>query len=145
MSVRAQVDAVLTAIYNILSGDAGLASQIKKFYQGMINVIPDYPAIIISIAGFDSSFRATNIREEEIRVQIFVYVQDFDAGEVTVRKLACDVIDVLRANTSFNSTVYDNGASPGYSVDVGVAARGNDTPFAALIQFVCRATQPRTS
>ena len=27
MSVRAQVDAVLTAIYNILSGDAGLASR----------------------------------------------------------------------------------------------------------------------
>src|SRR3989304_8917692 len=116
MSVRAQIDAVMVEIYNILSTDVGLTSQIKHFYQGMRNVIPDYPSIIISITSFDSSLRATNIREEDLQIQIFVYVIDMDNGENVVRKLACDVIDVLRSNISFNGTVYDNGASPGYTV-----------------------------
>lgn len=143
MSVRAQIDAVMVEIYNILSTDVGLTSQIKHFYQGMRNVIPDYPSIIISITSFDSSLRATNIREEDLQIQIFVYVIDMDNGENVVRKLACDVIDVLRSNISFNGTVYDNGASPGYTVDIGMATKGNELPFAAMVEFKCKATQPR--
>ena len=143
MTVRTQIDAVITEIHTILSTDVGLSSQIKHFYQGMRNVIPDYPSIVISIASFDSSLRATNIREEDLQIQIYVYVIDMDNGENTVRKLACDIIDVLRANISFNSTVYDNGASPGYTVDIGIATKGNELPFAAMIEFRCKATQPR--
>jgi len=134
-TLKAMVDAVISLI-------TSAAPELKQVHDGQIAVIPDYPAAAVSVSNAIVVARSTALEDVSADIEVWLYVKDFDNGEVECRALACKVMDALQTARKLMNTAYDNGlGNTGFKMDFGRAQKQGQIPFACCLSFNSRANQ----
>ncbi len=131
-TTRTTLDNTLNAVKDILTAQV---PALKKIYIELRDVISEYPACCISVSDFRTEVIATGKELVSMTFDIRTYTSRMEEGEKLCRQLSADIVDILKANATFNNTVYDNGYVTGYTVSITRA--GADVPFEGIIGFTC--------